>query len=542
MRKRCGLVGGQGARANTAARPYRLDDGGGTACWIPLGSHRPGSEAGGEAEAGRGGEPSPGAKLGKACWRRYHAEALVQEFTSGAGGTTEAFMAAPPLVGRHFLKLLDFTPAELSYLLDLAATAEGRPAGPACRGRSLAGKSVALIFEKPSTRTRCAFTVACVDEGAHPEYLGKGDIQLGKKETVADTARVLGRMFDGIQFRGFAHGTVEELAAHAGVPVWNGLTDAWHPTQILADVLTVREEFGRLKGIASPTSATAATTSPARSWSAAPSSAWTSGSWRRPRCIPEPELVATVRCDRRRDRGQGDGHRLGRGGGARRPRDLHRRLGLDGRGGQDRRADRPAQGLQGDAPDDGAHRTPRGDLPALPARVPQPGDRRWRGSSRTSARSRTRSSKARSRECSTRPRTACTPSRRSWSRPSSADSGPQAAPSAEPGRTKDVKRVIVFGAGLVVRAHVRYLLDHGFHVTVASRTVEQGGGDPRRASPGNADRLRHRARAGSGSRALVAEHDLAVSLLPWVYHPHGGAGLPRRTASTWSPPPTSRTR
>ncbi len=111
---------------------------------------------------------------------------------------------------------------------------------PAVRGRSLAGKSVALIFEKPSTRTRCAFTVACVDEGAHPEYLGKGDIQLGKKETVADTARVLGRMFDGIQFRGFAHRTVEELAAHAGVPVWNGLTDAWHPTQILADVLTVR--------------------------------------------------------------------------------------------------------------------------------------------------------------------------------------------------------------------------------------------------------------------------------------------------------------
>jgi ornithine carbamoyltransferase len=158
-------------------------------------------------------------------------------------------MAGPPLVGRHFLKLLDFTPAEIRYLLDLAARLKGdRRSGR--RGRSLAGKSVALIFEKPSTRTRCAFTVACVDEGAHPEYLGKGDIQLGKKETVADTARVLGRMFDGIQFRGFAHRTVEELAAHAGVPVWNGLTDAWHPTQILADVLTVREEFGRLEGIA----------------------------------------------------------------------------------------------------------------------------------------------------------------------------------------------------------------------------------------------------------------------------------------------------
>jgi len=152
------------------------------------------------------------------------------------------------LKGRHFLKELDFEPGELRDLLDLATTLKQRKrAGE--RGRSLAGRSVALIFEKPSTRTRCAFTVACVDEGAHPEYLGKGDIQLGKKETVADTARVLGRMFDGIQFRGFAHETVETLARHAGVPVWNGLTDAWHPTQTLADVLTVREEFGRLDGV-----------------------------------------------------------------------------------------------------------------------------------------------------------------------------------------------------------------------------------------------------------------------------------------------------
>ncbi len=155
---------------------------------------------------------------------------------------------AANLKGRHFLKLLDFEPAEIHDLLDLAATLKAnKRAG--LRGRTLEGKSIALIFEKPSTRTRCAFTVACVDEGAHPEYLGKGDIQLGKKETVADTARVLGRMFDGIQFRGFAHQTVETLAEHASVPVWNGLTDEWHPTQILADVLTVREEFGRLAGL-----------------------------------------------------------------------------------------------------------------------------------------------------------------------------------------------------------------------------------------------------------------------------------------------------
>lgn len=152
------------------------------------------------------------------------------------------------LRGRNFLKLLDFTPAEIRDLLSLSATLKAnKRAG--IRGRALAGKSIALIFEKPSTRTRCAFTVACIDEGAHPEYLGKGDIQLGKKETVADTARVLGRMFDGIEFRGFSHDTVETLGAYAGVPVWNGLTDTWHPTQILADLLTVQEEFGRLEGL-----------------------------------------------------------------------------------------------------------------------------------------------------------------------------------------------------------------------------------------------------------------------------------------------------
>jgi ornithine carbamoyltransferase len=153
------------------------------------------------------------------------------------------------LKGRSFVKLLDFSSQEIRDLLRLSATVKAnKKAG--VRGRTLEGKSVALIFEKPSTRTRCAFTVACIDEGAHPEYLGKGDIQLGKKETVADTARVLGRMFDGIEFRGFAHETVEALAEHAGVPVWNGLTDAWHPTQILADILTVQEEFGRLDGLA----------------------------------------------------------------------------------------------------------------------------------------------------------------------------------------------------------------------------------------------------------------------------------------------------
>jgi ornithine carbamoyltransferase len=152
------------------------------------------------------------------------------------------------LKGRNFLKLLDFTPGEIADLLTLSATLKAnKRAG--VRGMALAGKNVALIFEKASTRTRCAFLTAVVDEGGHPEYLGKGDIQFGKKETVADTARVLGRMFDGIQFRGYSQDVVETLGKFAGVPVWNGLTDDWHPTQVLADLLTVQEEFGRLRGI-----------------------------------------------------------------------------------------------------------------------------------------------------------------------------------------------------------------------------------------------------------------------------------------------------
>lgn len=154
---------------------------------------------------------------------------------------------AANLKGRSFLKLLDFTPGEIADLLTLSATLKAnKRAG--VRGRAMDGKNVALIFEKASTRTRCAFVTACVDEGAHPEYLGKGDIQFGKKETVADTARVLGRMFDGIQFRGYSQQVVETLAQYAGVPVWNGLTDDWHPTQVLADLLTVQEEFGSLRG------------------------------------------------------------------------------------------------------------------------------------------------------------------------------------------------------------------------------------------------------------------------------------------------------
>ncbi|WFR57989.1 ornithine carbamoyltransferase [Anaerocolumna sp. AGMB13025] len=152
------------------------------------------------------------------------------------------------LKGRSFLTLKDYTPEEIEYLIELAADLKAKKK-QGITGNSLKGKNIALIFEKPSTRTRCAFTVGCIDEGGHPEYLGKDDIQLGHKESVEDTARVLGRMFDGIEFRGFKQETVEKLAQYSKVPVWNGLTDIDHPTQILADFLTLKEQFGHLKGL-----------------------------------------------------------------------------------------------------------------------------------------------------------------------------------------------------------------------------------------------------------------------------------------------------
>ena len=152
------------------------------------------------------------------------------------------------LTGKSFLKLLDFSPAEIEYLIDLAADLkEKKKAG--VPHRLCEGKNIALVFEKTSTRTRCAFEVAAADLGMHPVYLDPQGSQIGKKESIADTARVLGRMFDGIEYRGFGQEIVEDLAKYAGVPVWNGLTNEFHPTQILADFLTVREHFGKLKGV-----------------------------------------------------------------------------------------------------------------------------------------------------------------------------------------------------------------------------------------------------------------------------------------------------
>jgi ornithine carbamoyltransferase len=152
------------------------------------------------------------------------------------------------LKDRDFLTLRDFSREELQYLIDLSIRLKKEKKDGVYRER-LKRMNAALIFEKPSTRTRCSFTVACADEGAHPEYLNRGDIQLGGKESVADTARVLSRMFDIIEFRGFAHRTIEELAEYSSVPVINGLTDDEHPIQILADFMTIQERFGRLLGL-----------------------------------------------------------------------------------------------------------------------------------------------------------------------------------------------------------------------------------------------------------------------------------------------------
>lgn len=150
--------------------------------------------------------------------------------------------------GRSFLKLLDYTSNEISELIDFAAELKEMKKN-GIPHRFFEGKNIALIFEKTSTRTRCSFEVAASDLGIHPVYLDPKGSQIGKKESIADTARVLGRMFDGIEYRGYGQEIVEKLAHYSGVPVWNGLTNEYHPTQILADFLTIKEHFGKLKGI-----------------------------------------------------------------------------------------------------------------------------------------------------------------------------------------------------------------------------------------------------------------------------------------------------
>ena len=150
--------------------------------------------------------------------------------------------------GKSFLKLLDFTPAEIECLIDLAAELKYKKKS-GIPHKLCQGKNIALIFEKASTRTRCSFEIAAYDLGMHVTYLDPSGSQIGKKESIADTVRVLGRLYDGIEYRGYGQEIVEEMAEHAGVPVYNGLTNEFHPTQILADFLTIKEHFGRLSGI-----------------------------------------------------------------------------------------------------------------------------------------------------------------------------------------------------------------------------------------------------------------------------------------------------
>ena len=170
--------------------------------------------------------------------------------------------------GQSFLKLLDFTPEQITDFLTLAADLKAKKKA-GIPHRLCEGKQAALIFEKTSTRTRCSFEVAAHDLGMTVTYLDPSGSQIGKKESIADTARVLGRMYDGIEYRGYGQSIVEELAKYAGVPVWNGLTNEFHPTQILADFLTIQEHFGALQGKSSSTWATPATTWATLSWSAA---------------------------------------------------------------------------------------------------------------------------------------------------------------------------------------------------------------------------------------------------------------------------------
>ncbi|MDY4793999.1 MAG: ornithine carbamoyltransferase [Pararoseburia sp.] len=152
------------------------------------------------------------------------------------------------LAGRNFLKLLDYTPDEIRYLIDLSAELKAKKKNGVAHD-VLKGKNIALIFEKTSTRTRCSFEVAAHDLGMDVTYLDPSGSQIGKKESIQDTARVLGRMFDGIEYRGYGQEIVEQLAEYAGVPVWNGLTNEFHPTQMIADMLTIKEKFGKLEGI-----------------------------------------------------------------------------------------------------------------------------------------------------------------------------------------------------------------------------------------------------------------------------------------------------
>ncbi|VFS42924.1 ornithine carbamoyltransferase subunit F [Enterobacter cancerogenus] len=276
------------------------------------------------------------------------------------------------LYKKHFLKLLDFTPAQFTSLLTLAAQLKAdKKKGKEVQ--KLTGKNIALIFEKDSTRTRCSFEVAAFDQGARVTYLGPSGSQIGHKESIKDTARVLGRMYDGIQYRGHGQDVVETLAQYAGVPVWNGLTNEFHPTQLLADLLTMQEHLPG-KAFNEMTLVYAGDARNNMGNSMLEAAALTGLDLRL--VAPESLLAGSEpgggvqRAGREAWR---EDHPDGRCGGRREGRGLYlyRRVGVDGRAEREvGGADCAAARLSGECTDDGADRQPGREVPALSARVP----------------------------------------------------------------------------------------------------------------------------------------------------------------------------
>ena len=249
------------------------------------------------------------------------------------------------LRGKSYLKLLDFTPAEIRYLLDLSKDFKSMKRSGVPH-KYLDGKNIVLLFEKTSTRTRCSFEVAGRDLGMGVTYLDPGSSQMGKKESIPDTARVLGRMYDGIEYRGYSQQLVEELAKYSGVPVWNGLTDQFHPTQMLADLLTIEEKLGRLKGV-NFTYMGDARNNMGNSLMVACAKMGLNFTACAPKALfPAQELVDT--CRRGGKQLHRHPHRRRKGGHRQRRRYLHRHMGIHGRAGWSMgRANKPAYPLSG---------------------------------------------------------------------------------------------------------------------------------------------------------------------------------------------------
>ena len=276
------------------------------------------------------------------------------------------------LRGRHLLTLADIAPDEITHLIDLAAELKAAKRDGREEPR-LSGKTIALIFEKESTRTRAAFEVAAYDQGAHVTFIGPSDSHMGSKESIKDTARVLGRMYDAIEYRGFAQETVEELARWSGVPVYNGLTDEWHPTQVLADFLTFREHVPKPLGDVAFCYLGDARFNMANSYLVGGAKLGMDVRIAAPASLrPREDVVALARSIAEETGARDHDRRRRRRGSARLRRPAHRRVGLDGRAG--RRvggADRAAAAVPGQRRDARRDRQSRREVLALPAGVPR---------------------------------------------------------------------------------------------------------------------------------------------------------------------------